>query len=322
MNGTDRKKLIVIAGPTAAGKSAAAVKTAQMTGGEIISADSMQVYRYMDIGTAKIMPEEQEDVPHYLIDVCDPDDPYDVFRFQKDALNVFETITEKGKIPILCGGNGFYIQALTRDIHFDENHADTAYREELLAIAKYEGPQVLHAMLSEIDPASAGAIHPNNVHRIVRALEFYHETGSSIFDHNREERSRPSPYDLIYIVLSDERPLLYSRIEKRTDQMMKEGFPEEVESLRKMGYGSSLASMNGLGYKELNAYFDGHVSFDEAVRLIKRNTRHYAKRQLTWFRRESDTHWILRNRYGDSTKLIAEEIIRIIKENWKDLNEN
>ncbi len=321
MNETERKKLIVIAGPTAAGKSAAAVKTAKMIGGEIISADSMQVYRHMDIGTAKIMPEEQEGVPHHLLDICDPDEPYDVFRFQKDALDALEKITAKGKIPIVCGGNGFYIQALTKDIHFDENHTDTGYRGELLKIAEEEGPQALHRMLSEFDPVSAEAIHPNNVHRVVRAIEFYHETGSVISDHNRTERSRPSPYDLIYFVLSDERPHLYSRIEKRTDQMMEAGFPKEVEALREMGYDSSLASMNGLGYKEMNAWMDGLLSLDGAVSLIKRNTRHYAKRQLTWFRREDGCRWILRDRFNDSTQAIAEEICRIIDNTWKVTNE-
>ena len=295
MSGTlteDKTPLVIIAGPTASGKSAAAVRLAQRMNGAVISADSMQVYRGMDIGTAKVMPEEMCGVTHYLIDCADPDENWNVVLFQKKAREAVHTVASEGKLPILCGGTGFYIQALLYDIDFTQMEENTSLRSRYEALAAEKGPEALHRILSETDPASAAAIHPNNVKRVIRALEFARESGGSIAAHNLAQRQRPSAYNSVFIVLTMDRQKLYERIDRRVDLMMEQGLLEEVKKLRKMGIRRDSTSMQGIGYKQIFSALEGDYSLEEAVRLIKRDTRHFAKRQLTWFRREKNVIWV------------------------------
>ncbi len=312
MTEKEKPMLIVVAGPTASGKSAAAVELARIIGGEIISADSMQVYRYMDIGSAKITQEEMMGVPHYLIDVADPTEEFDVVRYAHEAKAAISDIISRRKIPILCGGTGFYIQAVTRDIDFSETGALPEYREELTAYAAEHGNSALHEQLKNIDPVSYKTIHPNNLKRVIRALEYYKETGMTISAHNEAERQRETPYDLHFFVLNDDRAVLYDRIDRRVDFMMAEGLYDEVMYLRQMGLTRDMVSMQGLGYKEMLDCMDGKCDIDEAVRILKRDSRHYAKRQITWFKREKDAVWIERADFGGDSKRIAEFMAKSI----------
>ena len=312
MTEKEKPMLIVVAGPTASGKSAAAVELARIIGGEIISADSMQVYRYMDIGSAKITKEEMMGVPHYLIDVADPTEEFDVVRYAHEAKAAISDIISRRKIPILCGGTGFYIQAVTRDIDFSETGALPEYREELTAYAAEHGNSALHEQLKNIDPVSYETIHPNNLKRVIRALEYYKETGMTISAHNEAERQRETPYDLHFFVLNDDRAVLYDRIDRRVDFMMAEGLYDEVMYLRQMGLTRDMVSMQGLGYKEMLDCMDGKCDIDEAVRILKRDSRHYAKRQITWFKREKDAVWIERADFGGDSKRIAEFMAKSI----------
>ena len=286
-----KRPLIILAGPTAVGKTSLSIRLAKTIDAEIISADCMQVYRHMDIGSAKICPEEMEGIPHHLIDALEPEEDFNVVRFQQIAKSAAEEIWERGKIPLVVGGTGFYIQALLYDIDFTENDGDTAYREELEETARKKGGEYLHQLLKDADPKAALDIHPNNIKRIIRALEFHRQTGGKISEHNERERAKKSPYNYAYFVLTDERSRLYERIDRRVDQMMEEGLPGEVRFLKDRGVRRDSTAIQGLGYKELFAYLEGEYSFDEAVRIIKRDTRHFAKRQLTWFKREKDVIW-------------------------------
>lgn len=287
-----KEPLIILTGPTAVGKTALSIKLAKSLNGEIISADSMQVYRYMDIGSAKIMPEEMENVPHHLIDVLDPREEFNVVTFQRMAKKAIIEIREKGKIPILAGGTGFYIQSILYDIDFTENPEDTSIREELEALAEEKGAEYLHELLRQTDPEAAGQIHANNIKRVIRALEFNRQTGEKISDHNEKEREKDAAYNACYFVLNDKRELVYDRIDRRVDLMLQNGLVEEVKKLRDLGCDRNLVSMQGLGYKEILAWMDGEYDLERAVYLIKRDTRHFAKRQLTWFRREKDVIWV------------------------------
>lgn len=291
-------KLVILTGPTAVGKTALSVALAKKIGGEIISADSMQVYRGMDIGSAKVTAEEMQGVPHFLIDEFDPAEEFHVVRFQEYAKRYIREIQERGHIPILVGGTGFYIQAVLYDIDFTENGSDHSYREELEALAKEHGAEYLHTMLASVDPASAEAIHANNVKRVIRALEFYRETGERISEHNEEERRKASPYQFAYFVLNDARDRIYANIDYRVDLMLEHGLVEEVRRLQAQGCTRDMVSMQGLGYKEILDYLDGRCSYEEAVRVLKRDTRHFAKRQLTWFRRERDVIWVDKQEIG------------------------
>ncbi len=292
------RPLVILTGPTAVGKTKLSVELAKRIGGEIVSADSMQVYRGMDIGSAKVTKEEMQGVPHYLIDELEPWEEFHVVKFQEYAKRCIRQIYQNGRIPILAGGTGFYIQAVLYDIDFTEHGGDTAYREQLQAIARERGAGALHEMLRQIDPVSAEMIHANNVKRVIRALEYYHETGEPISAHNEAERQRLSPYRFAYFVLNDTRERLYRNIDLRVDQMMEQGLLQEVERLRARGCTRDMVSMQGLGYKELLDYLDGAYSLEEAVRILKRDTRHFAKRQLTWFRRERDVIWIDKEAFG------------------------
>ena len=307
MEDNKKPKLLIVTGPTAVGKTELSIALAKKYNGSIISADSMQVYRYMDIGTAKIMPEEMQGIPHYLVDVLDPSEEFNVVRFQQMAKEAIQDIYAKGRLPIVVGGTGFYIQALLRDIDFEETQKETVYREELTAFAHTHGAKALHDKLRQVDEKSAAAIHPNNIKRVIRALEFYKETKTPISEHNEEQQQRTSPYDFRYFVLNQNRSLLYERIEQRIDLMLKQGLIDEVAHLRDMGYTRDMISMQALGYKEILDYLDGVTSLEEAVYILKRDTRHFAKRQLTWFRREPDVIWLDKENYP-TTKELLEQI--------------
>ena len=307
-----KRPLIILTGPTAVGKTAASIGLAKAVNGEIISADSMQVYKYMDIGSAKITKEEMNGVPHHLVDVLDPMEDFNVVRFQQMAKAAMEGIYERGHIPIVVGGTGFYIQALLYDIDFTENENDDSYRKELEEMAKEKGEEFLHSQLALVDPESAEQIHFHNVKRVIRALEFYHQTGKKISEHNAEEREKESAYHSAYFVLTDDRARLYDRIDRRVDLMMEQGLLQEVEHLRDRGLKREDVSMQGLGYKELFGYFDGEYSLEEAVRIIKRDTRHFAKRQLTWFRREHDVIWIDKSQIGRDDEKAVEFMVNYL----------
>ncbi len=309
------KKLIVLAGPTAVGKTSLSIRLAKAIGGAIISADSMQVYRGMDIGSAKARPEERAEVPHYLVDVLEPTEEFHVVRFQELAREALAEIYDDGQIPILTGGTGFYIQALLYEIDFTEQAEDSALRERYESIAQEKGAGALHQMLEEIDPVSAESIHENNVKRMIRALEFYEQSGITISSHNERERQKKSPYRFCYFVLTEDRERLYARIDARVDDMIRDGLVEEVRALREAGCSRDLVSMQGLGYKQLLAWLDGETSYEEAIRMIKRDTRHFAKRQLTWFRRERDVIWIDKAKFAGNEERILDYMMEILRDN-------
>lgn len=302
---TEKRPLIILTGPTAVGKTALSIQLAKAIHGQMISADSMQVYRRMNIGTAKIMPEEMQGIPHYLIDVLEPEEDFNVVRFQKMAKDALEKIYEAGDIPIIVGGTGFYIQAILYDIDFEENEEEPSYRRELQKLAEEKGAEFLHEQLKKIDPVSAEAIHVNNVKRVIRALEFYQQTGSCISAHNEEQRQKESPYNFLYFVLNDERSVLYERIDKRIDTMIEQGLVEEVRRLKESGCTRSMVSMQGLGYKEILYYLEGNCTLEEAIYVLKRDTRHFAKRQITWFKRERDVIWLNRTEFQKEEDILT-----------------
>ncbi len=306
----EKKPLLVLAGPTAAGKTELSLRLAEALQGEIISADSMQVYRGMDIGSAKIPPEERRGVPHHLLDVCEPEESFDVAAYVAMAAAAAEEIYGSGHLPMLVGGTGFYIQAVLRGIDFSEGDRDEAYRRQLADLAAAEGNEALHARLAEVDPASAAAIHPNNVKRVIRALEYYRETGKRLSEVNEAQKALDSPYDFKYFVLNLPREELYRRIDRRVDVMLEQGLLEEVRKLRERGCRRGMVSMQGLGYKELLDHLDGLCTLDEATAKIKQESRRYAKRQLTWFRREKNVIWIEKSLFPDEDALLA-EVLRI-----------
>ena len=309
-----KRPLIILAGPTAVGKTELSVRLAKLAGAEIISADSMQVYRGMDIGSAKVTEEEKRGIPHYLIDVLEPEEEFHVVRFQQMAKQAAEEILAKGKIPMVVGGTGFYIQALLYDIDFTSVNTDDGLRRSLEKLAEEKGDLWLHERLRKVDPKAAEEIHPHNRKRIIRALEFYHQTGSGISGHNAREREKESPWQYAYFVLTDERSRLYERIDRRVDRMMEEGLLEEVGALRDRGVKPDSTAMQGLGYKQLYAFLEGAYPLEEAVRIIKRDTRHFAKRQLTWFRRERDVIWADRSELGQDEDRMLEFLMDCLEE--------
>ena len=268
----------------------------------------------MDIGSAKIRKEEMQGVEHYLVDVLEPEEEFHIVKFQEMAKAAMEEIYAKGKVPILVGGTGFYIQAVTRDIDFTEAQQENTYRAELEKLAETEGAEYLHDRLKEVDPASAGTIHANNVKRVIRALEFYHQNGTPISAHNEEQKKQTSPYNLAYFVLNAPRDILYERIDKRVDQMLEEGLVKEVEGLKREGCHRGMVSMQGLGYKEILEYLDGECSLEEAVYTLKRDTRHFAKRQITWFRRENAVTWLDKQQFDYDEEKILEYMIKELGE--------
>ncbi|MCR5417920.1 MAG: tRNA (adenosine(37)-N6)-dimethylallyltransferase MiaA [Lachnospiraceae bacterium] len=309
-----RKKLAVLTGPTAVGKTGLSIGLARATGGEVISADSMQVYRGMDIGSAKITEEEKEGIPHHLIDVLSPLEDFDVTVFQSLASEAVEQITDRGHLPLVVGGTGFYIQALLYGIDFDDKASDPGLRKELEQRAIEIGGEALHAELSRVDPESGDAIPAGNVKRVIRALEFYELTGRKISEHNREQRLNDPAYDFVCFVLTDERETIYERIDRRVDLMMEQGLVEEVEDLRRKGVTMQNTAMQGLGYREIYRYLNGEFDLEEAVRLIKRNTRHFAKRQLTWYRNREDAVWVNKNEFDHDEEKMLAYMLDILKE--------
>lgn len=301
-----KTKLMIIAGPTAVGKTSASIKIAQKLGGEIISADSMQVYRGMDIGTAKITPEEMGGIRHHLIDICEPEEDFNVVRFKDLAREAVTDISSRGKLPIVVGGTGFYIQALLYDIDFTEYDDETSESVRSKILERFGGDaSEMHRYLASFDPESAAIIHMNNKKKVLHAIEYYEITGRKISDHNSEERAKESPYDFKYFVITDDREDIYKRIDKRVDAMMSAGLVDEVKALRARGLTQKNISMLGLSYKEIDDFLNGLIPLEEAVRLIKRDTRHFARKQLTWWKREKEITYVDRRDFKDEEAMTA-----------------
>lgn len=309
----NKKPLVILSGATAVGKTALSVGLSRRISGEIISADSMQVYKGLDIGTAKIRPEEMQGIPHYLINEIEPKEEFNVYEFQKRAKKYIRKIHSRGNIPVIVGGTGFYIQSVLYDIEFTQSETDSGYRKKLEEIAAQSGPEELHRMLRCVDPDAAAQIHCRNIKRVIRALEFYEETHTPISLHNAQQRAREASYRFAYFVLNRDRSVIYDRINQRVEKMFSEGLVKEVEGLLRQGVPADALSMQGLGYKEIIAYLQGKLSLKDAEDLIKKSTRHFAKRQLTWFRREKDVIWLNYEDYSSQDQMI-EEMIRILKE--------
>ena len=309
-----KNPMIVLTGPTAVGKTALSIGLAKRINGSIISADSMQIYKHMDIGSAKITKEEMCGVKHYLVDELEPYEEFNIYRFKEMALEALKEIYAEGKIPIIVGGTGFYIQGLLYDIDFSETNADEEYRNEMENYAKENGAHALHELLRKVDPESCELIHENNVKRVIRALEYYHLTGEKISEHNKKEKEKESPYNFAYFVLNDIRENLYSRIDLRVDKMVEAGLLEEVCALKDMGYTPDMVAMQGLGYKEILWHLDNRCTLNEAIETIKQETRHFAKRQLTWFRREKEVIWIDKDKFEYDDNQILDFICSTLEE--------
>lgn len=295
------KDLIVLTGPTAVGKTSLSIALARAVDGEIISADSMQVYRHMNIGTAKITEEEKCGIPHFLIDEFEPDEEFNVTIFKNKVMGYIEEIKSRGKVPIIVGGTGFYIQSVIYDINFSEYGDDSHVRQKYEVMAEIIGKSELHRNLALVDKDYADSVSENNIKKVIRALSFFEMTGERLSEHNKRERERCSPFDFAYFVLTMDRKKLYERIDKRVDLMFNMGLVEEVKSLISRGYNKSLVSMQGIGYKEVIDYLNGETNLSECIEIIKRDTRHFAKRQLTWFKREKVVTYI------DKDELITED---------------
>jgi tRNA dimethylallyltransferase len=287
----DRINLLVLLGPTAVGKTNISQRLAQQYDCEIISADSMQVYRHMDIGTAKASQAELKQIPHHLINICEPDQSFSVSDYQLLATEAIKDIHQRGKLPFIVGGTGLYIQSVCYEYEFTEGGADEAFRLEQRQYAEQYGGEALLEKLRSVDPETAGRLHANDQRRVIRALEVIHLTGITMAEQMRLQK-RTTPYNLVLIGLNMDRAQLYARIEQRIDLMLEQGLVDEVRQLMNRGFTENMTSMQGLGYKEIVAYLLGRISYDEAVYLLKRDTRHYAKRQLSWFRRMEHIHWL------------------------------
>ncbi len=307
-----KKKIVLIVGPTASGKTGVSIALAKALRGEIISADSMQVYQKLNIGTAKITKEEMEGIPHHLLDFVDPAEDFSVARFRELAYETIEEILKRGNLPIVVGGTGLYITSLTEPMDYSDGGVDPSFREEMRKLSEEKGPDFLHDRLKEIDPDAAEKIHPNNVKRVIRALEVYHLTNRKISEVQRESKNQNVPYDPILIGLTLDRQKLYDRINVRVDSMMKKGLLEEVKSLTEQGYGEKLLSMQALGYKEFLPYLNGQGSLEDAVEILKRDTRHFAKRQMTWFKRDKRIFWVDREQFQTEEEML-ELIISHVK---------
>ena len=305
-----KQRLIAVAGPTASGKTSLAIALAKHWNGEVISADSMQVYRGMDIGTAKVTTEEMQGVPHHLIDILDPKEEWNVMRFRQMAEEAIQDIISRGKMPVICGGTGFYLRALLYDARFDEEEGQPELRIQLEEEMRQFGPEEMHARLQAVDSVSARLIHPNNQKRVIRALEYYQLHHRPISDHNEEQKQRESRYDFVLLGISMDREKLYHRIDTRVDQMVRDGLKEEVQKLLADGLPAEATAMQGLGYKEWLPCLEGLVSEEETIRILKRDTRHFAKRQLTWFRAEPEMIWLDGEQGAEAVIAQADDIIR------------
>lgn len=312
-----KQDLFILAGPTAVGKTDISIKLAQKLNGEIISADSMQIYKHMDIGSAKITEAEKEGVPHHLIDFVSPFDEFSVAEFKEKSKKAIKDIASRGKLPMIVGGTGFYIDSLIFNYDFANTYKDEEYREHLKNLASEHGKEYVHELLKDIDEVSYKKLYPNDLKRVIRALEVFKLTGKTISEFNKEQDIFDIPYNVYYFVLNMDRSKLYERINKRVDIMMEKGLIEEVKSLQNMGCTPDMQSMKGIGYKEILYYLDGKLSLDEAVELIKKGSRHYAKRQLTWFRKDNRVHFIDKDQYKDDT-----EVCNAIEEKFLNLKNN
>ncbi|ABK61782.1 MULTISPECIES: tRNA (adenosine(37)-N6)-dimethylallyltransferase MiaA [Clostridium] len=312
-----KQDLFILAGPTAVGKTDISIKLAQKLNGEIISADSMQIYKHMDIGSAKITEAEKEGIPHHLIDFVSPFDEFSVAEFKEKSKNAIKDIASRGKLPMIVGGTGFYIDSLIFNYDFANTYKDEEYREHLKNLASEHGKEYVHELLKDIDEVSYKKLYPNDLKRVIRALEVFKLTGKTISEFNKEQDIFDIPYNVYYFVLNMDRSKLYERINKRVDIMMEKGLIEEVKSLQNMGCTPDMQSMKGIGYKEILYYLDGKLSLDEAVELIKKGSRHYAKRQLTWFRKDNRVNWIDKDQYKDDT-----EVCNAIEEKFLNLKNN
>lgn len=306
-----KNKLIILAGPTASGKTSVSIDLAKRLGGEIISADSMQVYKYMDVGTAKISVEEMQGVKHHLIDVLDPKEDFNIVKFQNMVKCSIEEIVKNGHIPILVGGTGFYIQSIIYDIDFNTEDDNSSVRKKLEEEYDTLGADFMYEKLKKIDSVSAGIIHKNNKKRIIRAIEFFLINNEPISSHNEVQRKKNSPYDYRFFVLNPPRDILYERINKRVDIMVENGLVDEVKKLREMGLSMENISMQGIGYKEIIEYLNGEVSLESAIENIKQNTRHMAKRQVTWFKREKDVIYVDPFSFESNEKIVDYMIEKI-----------
>ena len=286
------KDLIVITGPTASGKTAMSVELAKILGAEIVNADSMQIYKYMDIGTAKPDMEERQGIPHHLIDIAEPDEQFSVARYCECAKEAIDAVHAKGKPVVMVGGTGLYVDSLVNNIQFSEIDADDEYRAKMDALADEKGNEYLYNMLCEIDPVSGAKISVSDRKRIIRALEVYHLTGKTITWHNEQSRSVPSPYNTTMFAIDVDREVLYDKINRRVDIMMEKGLLNEVKNIINMGIKRDFTSMQAIGYKEIAEYLDGEITLDEAIDKIKQGSRRYAKRQLTWYRRNEKINWV------------------------------
>ncbi len=306
--------LLILAGPTAVGKTDISIKLAKKLNGEIISADSMQIYKYMDIGSAKITKEEMKGIPHHLIDVVAPHEEFNVSSFKSLAEKCPKDIWSRGKLPIIAGGTGLYINSLIYNYDFTDADRDEDYREYLIRLSEDKGKEYVHSLLKDIDEKSYEKLYPNDLKRVVRALEVYKITGKSISEYTKENEKKlyNIPYNINYFVLNMNREVLYERINKRVDIMMDKGLIEEVKKLESMGYTPDMQSMKGIGYKEILFYLKGDISLDEAIYLIKKGSRNYAKRQLTWFRKDKRSIWIDKDKYR-SEEEIVDKIIKMVK---------
>lgn len=312
-----KDKLIILAGPTASGKTAVSVDLAKRIGGEIISADSMQIYRGMDIGTAKITADEMQGVKHYLINVSDPKEDFNIVKFQNMVKCSIEEIKKNGHIPILVGGTGFYIQSIIYDIKFDNEDDNGSIRKVLEEEYDKMGADFMYEKLKKIDSISAENIHKNNKKRIIRAIEYFLINNTLISEHNELQRKKTSPYDFRFFVLNPKRDILYDRINKRVDKMVEKGLVDEVKSLIESGLSIDNISMQGIGYKEIVEYLEGNIPLDKAVENIKQNTRHMAKRQVTWFKRERDVIYIDPFEFENNEKIVDYMVEKIgIKNNY------
>lgn len=312
-----RENLMVIVGPTAVGKTAISIKLAKILNGEIISADSMQIYKYMDIGTAKVTPEEMEGIPHYLIDVVYPDEEFTVADYKELAEKIISDINKKGKIPIVVGGTGLYVNSLVYDLNFTKVPPNEKIRKRLNELADKFGNEYIHNMLEKIDKESSKRIHVSDRKRIIRAIEIYEVTGIPMSEQNRDFRKQNDRYNLAMIGLNMDRDKLYERINMRVDKMIENGLIAEVANLLKMGYTKELTSMQGIGYKEIIKYLEGELTLEESIELIKKGSRNYAKRQLTWFRRDSRIKWFNLDEYSN-LDILVNQIVNYVEKNIKE----
>ncbi|AFS78528.1 tRNA Delta(2)-isopentenylpyrophosphate transferase MiaA [Gottschalkia acidurici 9a] len=309
----NKKPLFILVGPTAIGKTSLSIELAKRLNGEIISADSMQIYKYMDIGTAKIKDEEKEGIDHYLIDEVCPDEEFSVSDFQDRACNYIEIISQKNKLPMVVGGTGLYINSLIYDLDFSNAVSNWSLREEYTNKASVYGNKYIFDELKKVDPESAQRLHINDTKRIIRALEIYHETGKPMSEFYKDFRQPSNKFKIVMVGLNMDRDELYNRINKRVDIMISDGLINEVKVLLDKGYSEKLTSMKGIGYKEIIKYLNGEYSLEEAIDTLKRESRRYAKRQLTWFRREKDMYWINIDEFKTKDEILN-NIINYIKE--------